>query len=307
MKFSALTFVALFVHQVSCNFELFNVSYTQNFVSNAINGILEEFFVKTVSKIDLVYVTNNGRKTSEKVVDIILKNSNNSFGFKVSKYENFNYPLSLNASSIFIFDIFEDFRQLCNNIAWQTNPAILHKHLVYIEGATSSNLENIKNITSIDSNVNFLLQETEKSIQLVTSFTFTSEACEKNQLKSINRFTTKSTKWEVSNFYPQKYQHFHGCTLMIDQSGNGMLQDISEVFAKSVNATPMYSSSKVLIISPRTDIGHLRVRSMSLLIMSRLNRIPGHFFAFDKLVFFIPPGELYTTLEKMLAPFEAEV
>lgn len=67
---------------------------------------------------------------------------------------------------------------------------------------------------SIDS-VSFLLNETEKSIELVSSFMFTPHACHTNQLVTINRFNKITMRWSNSDFYPKKYQNLHKCVLSV--------------------------------------------------------------------------------------------
>jgi hypothetical protein len=298
MKSSVLTFVVLsFVAVYSAN-----VSFKNNLVDDAINGILRDFFVASSPKINVVYVGDKESLESDKLIDRVLSHKNDSLTFKVIKHNiNDNSTLKLYNSSIVIFDSIESFRKIYNKTVWQTNPTKRHQHLVYTPSASLSDLELIQNGFIID-NVNFLIPKTEKSIELVSSFMFTPKACRKNQFKTINRFDKSSMAWETSNFYPNKYRNLHRCKL--SYFGEGIQLTILNSFMDFVNATKVqvefHESIRNLVDVevygvPWGD----KIRGLDL--------VYGNIFWYDKEVFYIPPGELYTPLEKMILPFEDEL
>lgn len=54
----------------------------------------------------------------------------------------------------------------------------------------------------------FLLNKTEKSIDLVTTFMFNKEKCQEIEFVAINSFSKHTMKWKNDNFYPRKYLNF---------------------------------------------------------------------------------------------------
>jgi hypothetical protein len=314
MKALTLAVFSLILYQTNCH----EISSKNSLVSYAINGILQEYFAKTSPKIDLIHVHHGTSVQSENLIKSILRNKNDSCSFKVSTHTNFVSPIKLNASSIIIFDSVDSFRIMRDNIYWQTNKAVRYKHLVYFPEASRSDLELIQfnllfkypelfnrthrlNEFSIDT-VNFLTDETEKSIELVTSFMFTSQACRKNQFLTINRFEKDSMKWNSSIFYPNKYRNLFQCELNYFRSNSTLTNKSLEVFARLVNSTPIILSKygdRKSDLAEKMEF-HLNFKPSALALVSNP-------YAFGQLVFLIPPGGLYTPLEKMLAPFEKEV
>lgn len=326
MRLSTLIFVLFSIQQLSSK----KLLARNNFVSHAINALLQEYFAKISPKIDVVYVCDNKSSSSEKFITQILRNKNDSLVFNVYKIFNIDAPIKLNNSSaIVVFDSAESFRQLCRKIEWQTNPAVRFKHLTYFPGASFSDLEHLKDNTTIEKfkitdakhffrennfindfsidNVNFLM-ETKKSIELVASFLFTPKACKENQFKTINHFGKKATKWETSSFYPDKYQNLHRCKVKIERLGEHLLSHTNKIFINLTNSTETKTSSDFFIyLEEDRDTSYATAFIMFINEKAISKKVIGHYFMFDKLVFLIPQGDLYTSLEKLLAPFEEEV
>lgn len=188
-------------------------------------------------------------------------------------------------------------------INWKSNSSVRYraslKHLVHIQGAILKDLEHIQDGFKIH-NANFLLNKTEKSIDLVSSFMFTPNACRKNQFATINRFETRLMKWKESNFYPKKYRNVHKCEIHAFEFSR-VDSKIIEIFGKLINADLNVS-----------DYGK-KLHNDLIIFLAPLNFNVDSKFAYgypheiDFLSFFIPPGELYTPFEKMMLPFEDEV
>lgn len=87
-------------------------------------------------------------------------------------------------------------------------------HLVYIKDVTVRDIKRIKDGFSID-NVGFLVNESEESIALDTSFMYTQTACRSNQFRIINKFQKAKMEWANKTFFLDKYSNFHGCDLTI--------------------------------------------------------------------------------------------
>ena len=182
-------------------------------VPAAIITIIDEHFAKlsstSLGKVDIVCI---GSETKEfiAVMTKLLKVKSVNVKIDSEKFE-FQEQLKLNNSSIIIFESLERFRADALKIKWLSNPRQRSQHLVHVPHLTTSDIiETFPDGFLVDQ-VNFLINETKSSIELVASYMFTERACRVQQLKIINRFNFNTKKWEKSSFYPKKYQNFHGC------------------------------------------------------------------------------------------------
>lgn len=288
-----ITLGLLLIHQILCK----NFSSHSSLISNAIDLILNDFFAKVSPKIDVVHVSGKQSFETEKLISQVLKSKNDSLTFKVIKqHSNDNSKLKLNSSSIIIFDSNEIFKKSSDKIDWQTDSKVQHKHLVHIQDAKLYDLEIIKSQNFSIDNVNFIMHE---PIELVSSFMFSQQTCRKNQFVSINRFNKSSMEWETPNFYPNKYRNLHKCRLYYFQRDINAKDSVFGTFARLVNSTP--------INNERSQSDFIVKGTESFEIIRNQTTVFGYIYLFSKLLFFIPPGELYTPFEKMFLPFEFEV
>lgn len=280
----------------------------------AISTILNEFFVQESPKVDVIFFKDEKRKSGE-IVSGILRHKNESIAMKIMEGDIRNPSfMKLQMSSILIFDSPKAFKETCNEITWQTHREKLHKHLVYIANASASDIEeNIKDGFSIDS-VDFLVNETEKSIDLVTSFMFSPQACRSNQLMTINKFLRKTLKWESSTFYPSKYRNFHGCELIVatseDFEENDCRRQILPTIAHNLNykiEPKIIDPSVPLLMQLLRDVDLTEVGKRDISRLANDDLIFGPSYALGRATFFVPPGEPYTALEKMFLLFDLEV
>lgn len=190
------------------------------------------------------------------------------------------------------------------------------KHLVHIRDASVRDIELIQDGFSID-NVGFLLNETEKSIELVTSFMYTQTKCRSNQFnKKINKFERATMEWEKKTFFPDKYSNFHGCNLTIGHENEKEfhVEYESEYYKFNMKLGQMLNF-KILIKQFETFAEALKDDEVDVLIDDQffdyitINYFitPSYPIEIKELIFVIPPGELYTPLEKMFLPFQPEV
>lgn len=209
------------------------------------------------------------------------------------------YPshYKLNVSSICLFDSVDNFVENFKSINWLTNKRFRHPHLVYIPGATLSDiLSSIHDGFSID-HVGFLVDGVDGSIELVTNFMYTSHACRANQLMTVNRFSGVEGKWETSIFYPNKYNDFHGCTLTV-----ASYCDVLTELQSSLNFKSEVKYRETLedaIKDEQIDLlgGSLQYKGDKIFIASAA-------FATENIIYVGPPGEPYSQFEKMFLPFD---
>jgi hypothetical protein len=270
-------------------------------LSLAINDVLREF----PTRVDLIYF-GKSHGPSEYLVQNILRGSNASKMVEVS-----NGNTRLNVSSILIFDSVQNFKNICKDIKWLSNPKVRHRHLVYAPNVSVSDVsESIKDGFDID-NVGFLMNETETSIELVSSFMFTEKKCKANQLKTINRFSVKRTmQWKKSIFYPKKYQDFHSCSLSVcyDQRiglkaiERTIIHQLSDFYNFKIVIKAFDAMNKTAAIAGNCDLVMLQIpntRDTRYIVSVTLES--------QNLKFVVPPGNPYSTFEKMFMMFDIQL
>lgn len=288
-----------------------------NVTSRAIMNILTTYFASNSAKVDIIY---QGAKFGQcaMLVDELLKSVPDSISIKVTKSGSENpWSNRLNVSSLILFDSPQVFKDFSKNIEWISNKRMRFKHLVYSPNLRDRDIvENIKNGLDIDQ-VGFLMNETETSIDLVTSFMFTPDKCRQNQLVMINRFDINTMTWESSNFYPSKYQTFHKCPLTIgihDETEKGYRYHLAYPTMKVYIELSKFFNFKI-------DFKFVNLKKF---LKAHMNNefdfffMDGSFdgdndfitsvpFIVERGALTVPAGESYSALEKMFMPFQFEV
>lgn len=242
-----------------------------------LNSLFDKYFAEHSPKVDLIRYGNK-QGTSAKLVESILKLK--TLSVAIMLLEGNSERKVLNSPSILIFDSIQLFKTNVKNIKWLSNKAIRYKHLVYVPKLTLSDvIENTEDGFSIDQ-VNFLMNETGKSIELVSAFMFTSKSCRFLQLTSINKFELKSIRWNNSNFWPAK----------------------NKAISKSYNFKIDPQLKNLTDMGFGCDIVDKLLANDSIGIF--MKSVPHNI---ERVVFAVPPGELYTPLEKFFFMFDQEV
>lgn len=283
------------------------LAYCKGIELLALNALIQEYFVKHSPKIDLICF---GEKTSQSYakVDEISTNFNGSIVMQMSRGSENMYKSKINSSSLLLFDSIENFKNEVKQITWQTRKDLRNKHLILIHNASKSDIaRNLPDAFSIDC-VNFLVNANENSSELVTSYAFTSNACKTNQLKIINRFERSIMRWKNSDFYPEKYKNFFGCLLWVGidkiRGTQAYLNDITKALSVSYNFK--FRLKSVDLYNGKAD-EHKVDLIEDIIGIPDSHFVNGVTYTSEELHFVVPPGELYTPLEKMFLMFELEL
>lgn len=277
----------------------------------AIHGVLFEHFVKESHKVDIIYYGNKTSDSLNLITNLTQSNLNASIALHlVQSAKSKLWKNKLSTSSLLVFDSSEVFKETCKNITWQTNKKRRLQHLVYVRNGTVKDIEeNIKDGFMIDS-VGFLINETVNSIDLVASFMFSAYACRSNQLVTINRFWRKTMKWENSTFYPNKYQNLHGCTLAVVRTAArrpaGQILSILATLSKALNFVIQHKTSTALI-QLHLNLSAFDLTAELYIFYPQIKGISSVEFLHSVMTFAVPPGELYSPLEKMFIMFNVDV
>lgn len=268
--------------------------------------MIAKYFVKESPKVDLIQF---GGEHSEKLVDELLCYKNDSLSIKISQASQDNLWIrKFNTSSIIFYDSIVTFNLTVKNIPWMnfyTNSQ--HKHLVYVKNANTSMIRAIiKNKIDIH-NVNFLLNESEESIDLVSPHMYSSiESCHKIELLSINQYRKLTMQWDNSIFYPQQYHDLNGCTMKVGYSRlfiKIIERKIYETLSKPLN----FATNYVMMEEPLDVRPYDLLSGMIAQPAIADQTIPSSTVLIWHYTFFIPPGDPYTQLEKMFLMFDWEV
>ena len=183
---------------------------------------------------------------------------------------------------------------------WVSQPRNRYKHLVHISNASVKDIaESFQNGFLIDS-VGFLINETENSIELVSSYMFTESACHSNKFLTVNRFHKYTRRWESANFFPKKYRNFYGCSL---KSGMQYLkrgaQKVDEKIYIELSRVLNFKIEYKLMEKDKLIKSFIK-NQLDLVIESVYlgigkNYIAGIPYAIDRATFTVPPGELFQT------------
>ena len=208
-------------------------------VAYAINEIIEKHFASQDAtrpgNVDIVlfgevfYEVGSMLEMKSKTTKITI--------YKYDKLEIENGFYELRESSIVFFESLEWFKKCVPMVKWAFHRKQRHQHLVRVPGLTPQEIiETFTDGFAID-HVSFLVENTEKSIELHTTWMFTEVVCRELQIAQINRFDFDTMEWENSNFYPKKYENFHGCALTFSLYYFSIIKLYFNVFDDKLNAT----------------------------------------------------------------------
>jgi hypothetical protein len=184
----------------------------------------------------------------------------------------------------------------------------------------------------------FLIESSNKFIDLVTLEYFTEEACNKLQLVKLNQFDAKKKKWKSNpQSVPRKFQNFHKCMIvedaLIDEDGffvasDGSLQgahvELTKILKTQGNFMIKYNELKS-VLNDKDKVGAVmrfneqNYVNHNLILMNKMdymtafkmqqNSMFTNFhvtttFKQEIMVLAITPAEKFSNLEKLLLPFD---
>lgn len=287
--------VKLFVFLVIMTFVRGNLKFL---VSQSIKGFVQEYLSKKSLEIELVIYGKFGLNLE--LVDEILKDQ--STAYKVlARFSSNSESKELGLPSIHIFDSLNTF-EATKDVQWLGSFGELIEKLVYIPNATTNDIMIRSQNKYPMLAINFLINGTEESIDLVSFRVVTSGNCKCREFQKINQFNRKSMKYESEKFYLKEFLDIPNCTLLI--------------VTDKINCFPTYCN----ILGTIADLLNYNI------IYERWNRVSnqikfdiqepletkkgfhrGTLLIYSEIVSTVPPGEPYTQLEKIFLMFDIEV
>jgi hypothetical protein len=276
-----LTFLFFFI-SFTCAKEIRRIR-TDSLVPHAIKGILDKYHSKNIQDIQIL---NFGEKKGkgDEIVNNLLKLENHS-------------SFVLNASSILIFDSFQNARRSVKRVTLQPFPNKRLNHLIHIHGAEMIEIKGFRDQNATIDRVDFLYNnERDDAIDIMVAFMFSPKMCRTNFFKTVDRFKRKEMQWMTRRFFVEKYKDFHGCPIRFSSSSSNVPL-LYEVFAKHLNFRRLATSKKNFDDEFEFQyIYYVNIRSD--LLTCYVDNIQA-----SKI--FIPPGELYGDYEKIFLPFDS--
>ena len=221
--------------------------------------------------------------------------------------------------AIFLFDTMKNYARIRVKFkCLQDHTTRPLNHLVYCEDADE---KNIKQIITRDFYESFLLEQNDK-VSLQTMTMFTEKQCRPEQLVEINQFSSLERKWKTEKFFRPIIRNFHGCelwldvedifsdlefpflTMLKDEDGTetnvaeGAIVDMLDALSTNLNFTYIYNTESLDIPEYDFEFG-----IQTLMDYKSKSSYP-IFSTLDVIV--VPPGELYTSWEKLFLPFDWE-
>ena len=235
-------------------------------------------------------------------------------------FEGFCFEVFLK-NAIFLFDTLENYEKLKWNISLSERFKTELNHLVYCEDASE---RKIQHIITRDTYESFLLVKNDR-ISLHTMTRFTEKQCSAEQMIEINQFSSLERKWKTEKFFVPVIENFHGCELRIlfypfpgaglpfirvlkaengTETAEGSIVDMFNALSTHLNFTATHARFKYESNDVSTN---------DFMISADPLRVDGKLYcpSSDPIystsdIYVVPPGELYTSWEKLLLPFDWE-
>lgn len=270
-------------------------------LSSAISRILNQNFEDSSGKVDFVLCGSINSQIGD-LFEQILRQSNKLLSVKLASCDG--QKIRLSTSSVLIFESPEIFKKKVPKIAWQMHKSKRYRHLVHILDGKFGDIDSVLD-GSID-NTAFLVDETEKSISLATSFMFSVSKCREKQLLVINRFEKYTMEWESDVFFPKKYRNLHSCDVrqVASKYDTGkslydkILADMSTIFDFKISKIYLNSLEDLKALKKKVDfvkiITSLESDEYVQLVVSS-----------EQGIYIVPPGEPLTKMQKFLSPFDS--
>lgn len=269
----------------------------------AVSRIINSDFTNMPGKIDIV-LCERALTFKVKWMDNLLRRGNKPFSFQLSTCDS--EAIKLNTSTLLIFEKSEEFEEKAERINWQTSKYNRNRHLVYIEkGSKDDVTKAVHNHFWID-NVAFLVNETESSIELASSFMFTATTCREKQLVTINRFQRSTMKWENDKFFPKKYNDMHACSLTVAKASSQTFMDFSDRVMLEMSEDLNFrikikeaTANQVDEIIKQNAVDFYKIHA------GFIDEYFTHLFVDNEQgALLMPRGELMTAFEKFMLPFD---
>ena len=242
--------------------------------------------------------------------------------------------------AIFLFDTIANYHKFIWNLHMGFIFDYEIKHLVYCEDASEINIQEIitRGAEKIGMRVplityeSFMLEQ-DGRITIQAMMLYTEKKCSAEQLVEMNQFSSLEKKWKTEKFFPPRIENFHGCELKIGvdpsleiglpfirvlekedgtETAEGSIVDMFGALSNHLNFTyvfidasyrgnisgSIYSAHDFDII-----IGANGQQEPTGITLTKRSPTSDPIYTTSD-VFVVPPGEFFTSWEKLFLPFD---
>lgn len=293
-------------------------------ISNAIAAVVRNFYADSNNRFDIISYSDDHDKLNKIFKSVETKNCD-YVPHKVMKIRRNESAIKLNQSAVLLFDTINSLKDFNDKVRLENDYSRKLAFLTITLNASSQDLVKI-NKTLVTRHQNYLI-EYDKYIGLETSSWYTSLACNTSQMIEVNRFNKSSSRWMTKAFFPNMFDNFYGCKLVIgvpsqspalgiDLHPDGSVANIWGYNALIIQNIAMHLNFTI-IYNPY-DWATRSYHNKALAVDYRMLSEPIQYIAYGNIfisetyffqtsTFMVPPGRLYTSFEKLFLPFDIEV
>jgi hypothetical protein len=300
--FLFVIFLALVNSQSLAKFGLETLEESELTAVEAIKGSLKQHFAVYQWSIDLIYCGSKSEALAEKV----LHEKPLEVKIRVINLDAVKIA-SITGPAIILFDSVDKYEESKNKLSWIVNKELWLKAFpnILFFVPKRGNLDFIEQLASKPIHIegaSYLRVVNDTTVDFVTSFMFEPGKCREPQYKTINRFSRSSMKWDNETFFPEKYENYNGCELVV-ANGNDHFTASTEVInilAKELN----FKVNNAVMDHKNHQLFDL----YNVFASQNINLFGRFDFSSvlhnDFVTCTVPAGEPYTMLEKMFLMFD---
>jgi hypothetical protein len=301
-------------------------------MSNVINDLIEELFIKHKIHFDIMIYGNTSHRSLD-LLNTLLKKNERKYAEQIEIQPKLGDHKIYKSALIFVEN-----EKILNQLTMKSRLESLYPHrirfLMYCESLDTTDilaLPTLNDGKGLISMFQFFLANSTSSVDLYTFEWYTKEKCNAKQLIKLNSFSKKSQKWNKNLSIDEKFKNFHGCMLTVRLGENymmtnidrtslepfGPIVDLFKAMAHVGNFTYNYQMIRIHITQnyekvieniPRNGmvVKHDAFFQMAVFMFSAVAE-QLHFitlFKEEKVSCLLTPGEPYDSYEKLLFPFD---
>lgn len=290
-------------------FDVLNVnSDREKVVASAISDVIRNVFNGASIKFEFfIFEGVHGDDDLREIVAQLMKSNKFEPPRKLSVVkidEDSGESFKHGQSAVLFFDSLKTFNAFMAKVELTNNEGQIY-FLIYFPFATAEKI--LASLTLENSKIfsyfaYFIIDGGDGLITLNTILYYTPEACQKPQLIEVNRFFEADLEWYNYHYYPNKFDNFHGCRIVFALDYDpGYISGLIETLASHFNFDPVFKQAGA--IEENQVPVDVSLSPRRIVEKTDDEFVTATFTSYEE-NYLIPPGELYTSVEKLILPFD---
>lgn len=302
-----------------------------NLVALALSQVVHDYYLANSVQFDCMTYGESLEKVNE-IVGSVLRLSEGNCVLKAINTDEAKEKIKIDKAAIVLFDSFNSYLNFHRQISLRNKSQRRLHILIYVADSRNYTDESFYSVVSGPFSIfhfeSFVRFDDDFSLSLVRYEIMKQPKCREWNRIVVNRFSARSRRWKLKDFFPPRYQNYNGCELIVTFNAavqpisnlnyeNGTITkvwgyaiDINEILGKHLNYTYIYN--------PRNPYnGHYYNPTIGFdfkLIIAPISENADtldvdftHPVILNREVIAVTRGELYTSFEKLFLPFKIEV